>query len=663
MEHVTVVQEVIHHAKMNHETAHITWFDLEDAFGSVPHMLIKIIADHYHITTIITRYIMNLYSKLEGKVITASWESDLFKFLKGVFAGDPYSGIIFLVVFNPIIHFIKQHQETHGYTLKTKTNVKNVSTTPFADDFNIISREHMKHQTLVTDVENKLVTMGLVIKPSKCRSLSIVKGKYTNITFQLKDKISGNPVNIFSVLDKPMKFLGSEVTGNNTPSAMFAFLELKLKTKLENIDACTLRGEYKVNIYSRFALPSIRFYFSVHHIHKTHMDKLDNIARKFLKKWLNIQTNGVSDASMFHPYMLGLKTPSHIYKEAHAGTYVAMRLKGDKIVNHALDSRLERESEWSRKFSTVVAMDKIYKESISNNKIRIPTEQSKQAQYLTLKNAKNVMKSAVQSETLKHWNEVVKKLTFQGNFIALLIEEQSDITWKGISNCIPKGVLSFALKASVNGLNTPDNLKRWGKSTIDKCKLCGNYGNLEHTLNYCKVSLDQGRTKWRHDSVLFHMVEEIKKGKPDEITMFADLPGHQINGGSIPADILTTAQRPDIVILNRKTKEISLFELSVSFEKNADSANFRKQNRYHDLSEDLRNRGWVTNNTPFEIGSRGFINKRNKITITDTMKKFGIKIQKSKLMKNLGKISLLCSYTLFQAHCQPEWQSPPLLHP
>ena len=63
------------------------------------------------------------------------------------------------------------------------------------------------------------------------------------------------------------------------------------------------------------------------------------------------------------------------------------------------------------------------------------------------------------------------------------------------------------------------------------------------------------------------MVGEIKTRKLDEITLFADLPGHQINGGSIPADIVSTSQRSDRVIINRKTKEISLFELSVSFEK------------------------------------------------------------------------------------------------
>ena len=51
MEHVTVVQEIIQHAKLNHKTMHTTWFDLMDAFGGVSltsyHMLC-------HITTLPT---------------------------------------------------------------------------------------------------------------------------------------------------------------------------------------------------------------------------------------------------------------------------------------------------------------------------------------------------------------------------------------------------------------------------------------------------------------------------------------------------------------------------------------------------------------------------------------------------------------------------------
>lgn len=90
----------------------------------------------------------------------------------------------------------------------------NVITTPFADDFNIITREKSLHQNIVKDVENKIKSMGLVIKPKKCRSLSIVKGKVVKVPFFLHDKV-GQPIAIASVVDEPMKFLGSEITGVN----------------------------------------------------------------------------------------------------------------------------------------------------------------------------------------------------------------------------------------------------------------------------------------------------------------------------------------------------------------------------------------------------------------------------------------------------------------
>ena len=118
------------------------------------------------------------------------------------------------------------------------------------------------------------------------------------------------------------------------------------------------------------------------------------------------------------------------------------------------------------------------------------------------------MTLTVKEETLALWNSKIKKLTLQGNFVNLLIEEQSNVTWKSIANNIPKGVLSFALKASVNGLNTPDNLKRWGMKKLDKCVICGNFGNLEHILNWCGTALVQGRLTWRLDSILHHMHNE-----------------------------------------------------------------------------------------------------------------------------------------------------------
>ena len=151
-------------------------------------------------------------------------------------------------------------------------------TTPFADDFNIISRNIKQHQKLLSDVQSKINSMKLVLKPSKCRSLSIQNGKQTNVSFFLTEKESQDKCAISSVIDKPFKFLGSEITEENTPSAISVLLESKLETKLSNIDKSSLRGEHKVAIYSRYALPSLRYYMSVHHIHKVQQENCKKIS-------------------------------------------------------------------------------------------------------------------------------------------------------------------------------------------------------------------------------------------------------------------------------------------------------------------------------------------------------------------------------------------------
>ena len=230
VEHVTVVNEAIQHAKLNNKTLHATWLDLKDAFGSVPHVLIPYVMSYYHIPQQIITYITSLYSKLEGKVCTKEWESEFFKFLRGVFQGDPFSGIIFLVVFNPVVEYLKKHKETHGYQISTKeTGVKSVVTTPFAEDFNILTRSKTMQQNLISDIEEKLESMGLVVKPEKCRSLSIIKGNVSNEKFILRCEKTGKNTEIDSVIDKPMKFLGSVVGAVNTPSAMLVEILSKLK--------------------------------------------------------------------------------------------------------------------------------------------------------------------------------------------------------------------------------------------------------------------------------------------------------------------------------------------------------------------------------------------------------------------------------------------------
>ena len=326
--------------------------------------------------------------------------------------------------------------------------------------------------------------MGLVINPSKCSSLSIQSGRSSDIVFHLTEGMEKIPIGL--VKDKPQKFLGSYVTALNKPSEMFQFLSKLLETKMKNIDKSSLRGEYKLKIYSNYALISMRYHLSVHDMHKTHLEKLDSVAKKYLKKWLKIPSHGASDIVIFHPYLLNVKTPSQLYMEGPAGNYTLMRIKGDEIVNHTLDNRLERESSWTTKSSTIVQCHRLLEENIENDNIFIPTTQNcpdlSHARRREIPRAKKAIKKSVEEEILQTWNTKVQDLTMQGDFANLLIEEKENVTWQSTIKNVPRGIMSFALNSVTNTLPSLDNLKRWGKRVVSKCPLCQNTGTLEHIL-------------------------------------------------------------------------------------------------------------------------------------------------------------------------------------
>ena len=251
----------------------------------------------------------------------------------------------------------------------------------------------------------------------------------------------------------------------------------------------------------------------------------------------------------------------------------------------------------------------------------------------------------------------------QGDFTNLLIQEKENVTWQAIIKNVPRGIMSFALNSVTNTLPSPDNLKRWGKRVVSKCPLCHNTGTLEHILNFCPVALVQKRYNYRHDSVLNHLARVIIDGKPECIEVYADIPGLDLNGSTIPPDILVTLSRPDLVLVNRSIKSVYLLELTCSFERNILAAHQRKSCKYTSLKNDIEQAGFTCILLPFEIGSRGHITRQNKVNIIQTFIKNEINSNALKCIEQLSKISLLCSFSIFHAYKQPSWRSPPFLSP
>ena len=210
-------------------------------------------------------------------------------------------------------------------------------------------------------------------------------------------------------------------------------------------------------------------------------------------------------------------------------------------------------------------------------------------------------------------------------------------------------------------LPTNANLKQWGKSPTDKCPLpgCGVRQTVAHLLSSCKVSLKQHRYTYRHDGIIAYIGECLDKSR---FEIYTDLPGHQTpDGRTIPSSICLTPDRPDIVIIDRRSGDLYIFELTCSFDRDENFwfAHTEKSNKYAYLLTDITE--LKPHITAFEVGTRGFVSKDNSDRLKSLHKFCRRNIKFSVFMKNISALAVNASYYLFICRKDPVWSDPPLL--
>jgi hypothetical protein len=277
-------------------------------------------------------------------------------------------------------------------------------------------------------------------------------------------------------------------------------------------------------------------------------------------------------------------------------------------------------------------------------------------------NVKEQIKSLIITQRKDFWREYILPLVQQGNLLKLIESEHSDLTWRSIIYDLPRGVMSFAVRASIDFLPTFTNLRTWGKRTNTKCNFCSNKETLHHVLNNCSTFLTQGRYTWRHNSILATIVNHLKDNFPADtaVKLYADIPGWSINGGTVPPNILPTSQRPDLVIVDNGQKCIHVVELTIPFEMNIASAHNRKTERYSSLISDINSGEYKCVLSCIEIGSRGLITKENNNRVRAIFKSIGSKAKKN-VFNDISKTALMCSYAIWNARQEPSWEECPYL--
>ena len=362
-----------------------------------------------------------------------------------------------------------------------------------------------------------------------------------------------------------------------------------------------------------------------------------------------MKPKGPTPAILFSPDGLNLRRISDIYVESHTVLYGRTMTLADNRTRNALESKLERQSLWTTKITRngIQVWDSVCNEAITTS----PVSVSKWSKI------KKTIQDILTQKHSDYWRDYIRPLIQQGKMLEFIYLEQSDLTWRSIIYDLPRGVLSFAVRSSIDFLPTLSNLKCWGKRTNARCPLCKNNETLCHVLNNCSVSLNQGRYTWRHDSILRHIVQLLQApSTKSDVKMYADIDGMTSSGGTIPAYILPTSQRPDLFLYNEKAKKAIIAELTVPFEPNIPNAHEIKQSRYAGLLSDLNRAGVNTSLVCFEIGSRGLITQDNVARIRSILKFKGVSFKKQ-ISRDISKLALLGSYAIWNSRKEAIWDN------
>ena len=120
------------------------------------------------------------------------------------------------------------------------------------------------------------------IKPSKCRSISIVKGKLTHLRFHIGEEP------IPTVSKKPVKSLGRWYDASLKDKDQVDQLRKEVASGLASIDRTLLPGKLKLWSMQYGLLPRLMWPLTLYEVPLSKVEKLERLVSSYARKWLGL---------------------------------------------------------------------------------------------------------------------------------------------------------------------------------------------------------------------------------------------------------------------------------------------------------------------------------------------------------------------------------------
>ena len=254
-EHIFILQSLLLDAKRLQKNVCLAWLDLRNAFGSVPHDVVKITLSHLGVPQSLVDLISNVYTGATTVIRTPAGDTSNIPILSGVKQGCPLSPILFNLSVEIILRAVSAKANLIG---PAKHHGLPISVLAYADDLVLICRDKKKLQQLVEAAGETAMLIGLEFRPDKCASLCVTYSKRVEGNFQLID---------FTVQDRIMpalnqhehyRYLGVPIGMMRDIDSLDHLLD-DLCQDLERINSSLLAPWQKLDAIRTFVQPSLTF--------------------------------------------------------------------------------------------------------------------------------------------------------------------------------------------------------------------------------------------------------------------------------------------------------------------------------------------------------------------------------------------------------------------
>ena len=677
LEHTSLVSQAIREAKKEKKNLVVTWLDIANAYGSIPHDVIKHALENAHLPTRARDLIANYYKDLRIRFTTKDCTTEWQMVEKGIITGCTLSVVLFSLTMSWLVQSVKN--ETKGP--KTSSGQRQVNSRLFMDDINTMTETVPQTNHLVTKLSQKMKWAGLDFRLVKCRSLVIYKGVVQNREI----KIDG--VAMQSLKDIPAKYLGKKYSQDLQEREQIKQVEEQLKYDLKKIDKCKLPGRYKCWMVQHMLKPRIMWPLSIYNVPLSKVEDMQKKITKSLKRWLKIP-NSLSN-TCFYSTTSRLRLPYSSIVEEFKLTKARNLLIFEDSVDPCI-SNANITVDGGRKADTPAEVKQAKSRLQMQEIIGIPNKGReglgmRGRQYYSKSTKKGKRDLVVQE--IRNKEEEVRKANMTS-----FSKQGAQLRWEVPQKYLKQNEIiktsgariSFLIKSVYDLLPTPANKNKWFK-TEDKCKLCGEEGTLQHILAGCKVALHQGRYKWRHDKVLKKIAESIEKrikinknarveietgvqfiregekkkeeaktvrGNYFSIAKDWEMSTDLENCLKIPKEVTFTNLRPDIILISRSTKQFGMVELTVPSEERVEVSGELKRLKYEEIAQDARLNGWGVRVWAVEVGCRGF----PASSMASFLREIGYQgAQKKKTLEVIGKEAENASHSLWKASFFEKW--------